>query len=90
MYSNSECLSPIEILEKFPNLKREKLMYWTTKGYLKTKVETKGNRKYNYFYPEDLPKIERAYDLIIVRKMKDCEAFNIINKENNNQPTLFS
>ena len=34
MVARGDLLYPIQILEKFPELKREKLDYWASQGYL--------------------------------------------------------
>lgn len=68
-------LNPGEVLSAVSGLKREKLMYWVLRGYIRTHRETRGKRDYVYFYKEDLPKINQAYRMIVVGGMKDKEAF---------------
>jgi len=75
--SNGErpLLNPGDVLNAISGLKREKLMYWVLKGYIRTHRETRGKRDYVFFYKEDLPKISEVYRRIVIGGMKDKEAF---------------
>ena len=75
--SNGErqLLHPGDVLNAISGLKREKLMYWVLKGYIRTHRETRGKRDYVFFYKEDLPKISQVYRMIVIGGMKDKEAF---------------
>lgn len=85
MLKNNEKLSPKEVLEAVPGLTRDKLNYWALKRYIDVDVEKRGNRKYNYFNPSILPIIKKAYDYIIINKMKDSDAFEKIYEEVKNK-----
>ncbi len=66
--SNGErqLLHPGDVLNAISGLKREKLMYWVLKGYIRTHRETRGKRDYVFFYKEDLPKISQVYRMIVI------------------------
>lgn len=76
-------MSPGEVLREVPGLTRDKLNYWVLKRYIDVVVDQRGNRKYNFFRQKDLLIIQKAYDYIIIKKMKDSEAFRKIYEELN-------
>ena len=75
-------LSPGDILRKIPGLTRDKLSYWVLKRYVPAKIESSGNRNVTKFEESVLPFIQKAYELIVVRKIKDREAFQILHDGN--------
>ncbi len=81
--SNNNELSPKEVLEAVPALTREKLNHWVLKRYIYANIDQRGNRKYNFFKHKALPIIIKAYDYIMIKKMKDSEAFKKIHDEFN-------
>lgn len=83
MIKTNNKLSPGEVLKAVPGLTRDKLNYWVLKRYIDAIVDQRGNRKYNFFGPKDLPIIKKAYDYIMIKKMKDSEAFRKIYEELN-------
>jgi hypothetical protein len=78
MIDKNNILSPGEILKAIPGLTRDKLNYWALKCYIDVVVEKRANRGYNFFKEKDLPIIKKAYEYIVIKKMKDREAFNKI------------
>ena len=81
MARHSDGMSPKEVLDAVPGLTRDKLNYWVLKQYIDVDVDQRGNRKYNYFRPKELPIIKKAYDYVMIKKMKDSEAFGKICEE---------
>ncbi len=75
---STRLLTPGEMLNEVPGLKRHKLDYWCDKDYVPFVVETRSNRDYRFHEEKNIPIIKKAYELIIEGGMKDKEAFNRI------------
>ncbi|MCP4681069.1 MAG: hypothetical protein GY864_01885 [Desulfobacterales bacterium] len=81
-------LSPGEVLEKIPGLRRDKLNYWAKSGYLEIVREQIGNRDFTFYPKSSLPTIKAAYKLIVEGGMKDKVAFKRIDEKRSPQPTV--
>ncbi len=71
-------LAPGEILNLVQGLTRDKLSYWSDKGYLPVIVEQRANQNYRFYQTKHVPIIEKAHELIVEGGMKDRQAFNKI------------
>lgn len=79
-------LTPGEVLNRIPDLTRDKLNYWLLKGYIKPIIITKGIRRYNFYSEDSFKRIEIASELIIGQGVKDSYAFNRIENEFDKKP----